>query len=551
MPIITKICFTISHSLKDILQWVVCLISTNTRLRTSGPRGNSCVIEILTKPGAWRGPTPSDGPPGGRMSLSANEGRASVAAGDLAGRQTASRIGYGTTALMFAAADVVAIVGINLLVSFLFSEIIDEAFDLARGLGIGIAASVAFVLTTQARGLYKPWQVTRVSDEVSAAVVNWTFAVLFVGTMIFCLKVGNETSRLATGTFAAIGFVVIPSLRWIYALWLRRSIAAGAVTGRSAIIIGDEKELAKLTADDMIFGLGLSERRRFVFPADDAPRGQGSAPDTLKSALQFARQQKVEEIVLALPWNDRARLDEVRARLRALPIPVKLLPDASISPLLNAPRVEFGNSVAIEVQRAPLSRLELTQKRALDIAVSTLALTVLLPLFATIALLIKFDSKGPVIFRQRRNGFGGREFTIFKFRSMTVMEDGAQIAQAQKNDKRVTRIGRVLRATSLDELPQVVNVLLGHMSIVGPRPHAIAHDDAYSKLISGYAFRHHVKPGITGWAQVMGLRGETAKLELMERRIEMDLWYINNWSIWLDITIILKTFIEVMRKQAY
>jgi undecaprenyl-phosphate galactose phosphotransferase/putative colanic acid biosynthesis UDP-glucose lipid carrier transferase len=483
--------------------------------------------------------------------LSANEGRASVAAGDLAGRQTASRIGYGTTALMFAAADVVAIVGINLLVSFLFSEIIDEAFDLARGLGIGIAASVAFVLTTQARGLYKPWQVTRVSDEVSAAVVNWTFAVLFVGTMIFCLKVGNETSRLATGTFAAIGFVVIPSLRWIYALWLRRSIAAGAVTGRSAIIIGDEKELAKLTADDMIFGLGLSERRRFVFPADDAPRGQGSAPDTLKSALQFARQQKVEEIVLALPWNDRARLDEVRARLRALPIPVKLLPDASISPLLNAPRVEFGNSVAIEVQRAPLSRLELTQKRALDIAVSTLALTVLLPLFATIALLIKFDSKGPVIFRQRRNGFGGREFTIFKFRSMTVMEDGAQIAQAQKNDKRVTRIGRVLRATSLDELPQVVNVLLGHMSIVGPRPHAIAHDDAYSKLISGYAFRHHVKPGITGWAQVMGLRGETAKLELMERRIEMDLWYINNWSIWLDITIILKTFIEVMRKQAY
>jgi undecaprenyl-phosphate galactose phosphotransferase/putative colanic acid biosynthesis UDP-glucose lipid carrier transferase len=193
----------------------------------------------------------------------------------------------------------------------------------------------------------------------------------------------------------------------------------------------------------------------------------------------------------------------------------------------------------------------LTQKRALDIAVSTLALTVLLPLFATIALLIKFDSKGPVIFRQRRNGFGGREFTIFKFRSMTVMEDGAQIAQAQKNDKRVTRIGRVLRATSLDELPQVVNVLLGHMSIVGPRPHAIAHDDAYSKLISGYAFRHHVKPGITGWAQVMGLRGETAKLELMERRIEMDLWYINNWSIWLDITIILKTFIEVMRKQAY
>lgn len=478
------------------------------------------------------------------MSLSANEGRAG--AGDFAARG-ASRIGYGSTSLMFATADVVAIVGLNMLVSFLFSAIAFEAFDFARGFGISLAASVAFVLTTQARGLYKPWQIARVSDEVSAAVVNWTFAVLFVGTVIFCLKVGNETSRLATGTFAALGFVVLPSLRWFYALWLRRSIAAGAVTGRSAIVIGDEKEVAKLTADDMMFGLGLSERRRFIFPSGDA----AGAPDPLKSALQYARQHKIEEIVLALPWNDRARLDEVRARLRAMPLPVKLLPDAAVSPLLNAPRVEFGTSVAIEVQRAPLSRMELSQKRALDIAVSSLALTVLLPLFAAIALLIKLDSKGPVIFRQRRNGFGGREFTIFKFRSMSVMEDGAQITQAQKNDKRVTRVGRVLRATSLDELPQVVNVLLGHMSIVGPRPHAIAHDDAYSKLISGYAFRHHVKPGITGWAQVMGLRGETAKIELMERRIEMDLWYINNWSIWLDITIILKTFIEVMRKQAY
>lgn len=480
------------------------------------------------------------------MSLSAHEGH--VRARELDARQAQSRIGYGSTALMFAAADVVAIVGLNMLVSLLFSQAAYEEFDLARSLGISIAACVAFILTTQARGLYKPWQIARVSDEVSAAVVNWTFAVLFVGTVIFCFKVGNETSRLATGTFAVLGFIVLPSLRWFYALWLRRSIVAGAVTGRSAIVIGDDKEIAKLTTDDLMVGLGLSERRRFVFPADSA---QETAADTLKSALQFARQHKVEEIVLALPWNDRTRLNEVRARLRALPIPVKLLPDSAVSPLLNSPRVEFGTSVAIEVQRAPLSPVELTQKRALDIAVSALALTVLLPLFATIALLIKLDSKGPVIFRQRRNGFGGREFTIFKFRSMTVMEDGAQITQAQKNDKRVTRIGRVLRATSLDELPQVVNVLLGHMSIVGPRPHAIAHDDAYSKLIPGYAFRHHVKPGITGWAQVAGLRGETAKLELMERRIEMDLWYINNWSIWLDITIILKTFIEVMRKQAY
>jgi undecaprenyl-phosphate galactose phosphotransferase/putative colanic acid biosynthesis UDP-glucose lipid carrier transferase len=171
------------------------------------------------------------------------------------------------------------------------------------------------------------------------------------------------------------------------------------------------------------------------------------------------------------------------------------------------------------------------------------------PLLAAVGILIRLESPGPLIFRQRRKGFNGREFTIFKFRTMNVLEDGSVIAQARRNDTRVTRVGRILRATSIDELPQLVNVLLGHMSIVGPRPHAVAHDDGYTKLISKYAFRQHVKPGLTGWAQVNGYRGETVHLEMMERRVDCDLWYIKNWSFWFDLRILVLTGFELLRRR--
>jgi undecaprenyl-phosphate galactose phosphotransferase/putative colanic acid biosynthesis UDP-glucose lipid carrier transferase len=168
------------------------------------------------------------------------------------------------------------------------------------------------------------------------------------------------------------------------------------------------------------------------------------------------------------------------------------------------------------------------------------------------ALLIKFDSRGPVLFRQKRNGFNGRVFAIYKFRSMRVLEDGERIQQATRDDPRVTRIGRWLRRTSVDELPQLFNVLWGDMSLVGPRPHAVAHNNDYQSVVSNYAFRHHVKPGITGWAQVNGLRGETQTVEIMAKRVEYDLWYINHWSLWLDLRILVKTlFLAYRQPTAY
>jgi undecaprenyl-phosphate galactose phosphotransferase/putative colanic acid biosynthesis UDP-glucose lipid carrier transferase len=206
----------------------------------------------------------------------------------------------------------------------------------------------------------------------------------------------------------------------------------------------------------------------------------------------------------------------------------------------------------IDIQREPLRRYERSIKRAFDVIVAASLLLVLSPLMLVIAIAIKLDSHGSIIFRQRRNGFNGRHFAIYKFRTMQVSEDGSKIAQAQPHDPRFTRLGRFMRQTSIDELPQLFNILKGDMSVVGPRPHAIAHDDEYGKLIADYAFRNHVKPGITGWAQIHGLRGRTRYLEQMSDRVKFDLWYINNWSLWLDLRIVAWTFVEIARaRNAY
>jgi undecaprenyl-phosphate galactose phosphotransferase/putative colanic acid biosynthesis UDP-glucose lipid carrier transferase len=165
------------------------------------------------------------------------------------------------------------------------------------------------------------------------------------------------------------------------------------------------------------------------------------------------------------------------------------------------------------------------------------------------AIAIRLDSPGPIFFRQRRNGFNANQFLIFKFRTMTVLEDGPTLVQASRLDPRVTRVGRLLRRSSIDEVPQLLNVLRGEMSLVGPRPHALAHDSHYGDLLSDYAFRNHVKPGITGWAQVKGHRGETLRVEQMKGRIDCDLWYINNWSLALDLKILLLTCVVLMRQR--
>jgi len=235
--------------------------------------------------------------------------------------------------------------------------------------------------------------------------------------------------------------------------------------------------------------------------------------------------------------------------LDCLPLDIALLPDAVAQDLLLLSELASGTRLTVELSRAPLSLLERLTKRSMDIVLSSTGIVLLLPVFVAIAISVKMSSPGKILFRQDRVGFNGRPFGIYKFRSMTVAENGDDIRQAGKGDSRFTPVGEFLRASSLDELPQLFNVLRGEMSLVGPRPHAVAHDSQYGREISRYAFRHHVKPGITGWAQVHGLRGPTPELEMMAQRVEHDLWYIANWSIWLDFRILARTVLEVFRSR--
>jgi undecaprenyl-phosphate galactose phosphotransferase/putative colanic acid biosynthesis UDP-glucose lipid carrier transferase len=449
--------------------------------------------------------------------------------------------------VLIAAASVIAGIGYHLF-------LLDRMGDVAAFAGIGLNSALLFVLLTHARGLYRTPALLSIKKQLRGAVIAWAIVLLAITGFFFLLKIGENYSRGAAIGFGFLGFGLLLGLRAITAAKLGDAVATGALRGRSAVIIGDAVELAHVSMFDFLRKYGALECARFELP----PSGGGDfSPlkrelDAVDAAVEFARANNAEKIMLALPWNDTARRNAVCERLRALPLPVFLLPDRSVSSILAQPTREMGTQLAIELQRAPLSRIELATKRAMDVALAAATLVLLSPLLMAVSAAIKLDSRGPVVFLQRRKGFSGNEFTIYKFRTMTVAEDGAVVRQARRDDERVTRLGRLLRATSIDELPQLINVLSGDMSLVGPRPHALAHHDEYGDVIANYAFRHHVKPGITGWAQVNGLRGETAELDLMRKRVDLDLWYVNNWSVWLDLWIIFRTCIELARgRNAY
>jgi putative colanic acid biosynthesis UDP-glucose lipid carrier transferase len=264
---------------------------------------------------------------------------------------------------------------------------------------------------------------------------------------------------------------------------------------------------------------------------------------------QYVREHGIKMIFISQPISAQPRIRKLIDELQDTTASVYFLPDVYIFDLMQARFDNVGGMPVIAICETPFMGLNSTIKRASDIVLASLILVLLAPLMLVTAVAVRMSSPGPVIFRQRRYGLYGDEIIVYKFRSMTVMENGNTVTQAQKNDSRVTKIGAFLRRTSLDELPQFINVLQGRMSIVGPRPHAVAHNEQYRKLIKGYMLRHKVKPGITGWAQVNGFRGETSTLDKMEARIQYDLDYLRNWSLWLDLWIVLKTVKVVLARE--
>jgi putative colanic acid biosysnthesis UDP-glucose lipid carrier transferase len=261
----------------------------------------------------------------------------------------------------------------------------------------------------------------------------------------------------------------------------------------------------------------------------------------IEDLAAFVKQHRVQFIYLSLPMAARPRILQVLDSLKDTTASIYFVPDMFITDLIQGRSDSVCGVTVISVCDTPFRGVNGILKRASDIVLSSIILLLISPILLAIALAVKMGSPGPVIFRQRRYGLDGEQIVVYKFRSMAVTEDGDNIQQARKSDVRVTRLGALLRRTSLDELPQFLNVLQGRMSIVGPRPHAVAHNELYRKLIKGYMVRHKVRPGITGWAQVNGQRGETDTLEKMQSRIDCDLDYLRNWSLQLDVFIILKT----------
>lgn len=446
------------------------------------------------------------------------------------------------------------------LAGFLAVEIYNLAFDLPLGeansvsWGVVVIATLTYVTLSYLTGGYKPRLRGGRRSSVMAGLRIWGAALSFLALCAFMLKVGGDFSRATLLIYAALGAVSIGSLRAAWPSFVRRAVDHNLVFVTNVIVLR-----ARGAADteagippERLQELRVSGLRPVAWGTVSMAHDDGEFSSIVELVHEQLRAGRAQQIIILSDWASLADLNGIVDRLRIFPLPVRVVLDKVTRDITRRRMTKAGSLVLAEWQRAPLSDSERALKRALDVSVATVGLLLLSPLFVMTALLIKLDSPGPVLFRQSRRGFGGKTFAILKFRSMTVADNGAHVVQAKKDDARITRVGKWIRRTSVDELPQLWNVLRGDMSIVGPRPHAVAHDDYYSRFIDEYAFRHHAKPGLTGWAQVKGLRGETPKIENMQARIENDIWYIDNWSIWLDISIIARTaFVVLGQKTAY
>ena len=365
-------------------------------------------------------------------------------------------------------------------------------------------------------------------------------------------KTSEEFSRVWIALWFGLSFAGLIAVRGVMLVHLRRWQRHGRLT-RNVVIIGAGElgqrlvhHLAK-SCEPGIKLLGLFDDRQTRIPM----QVEGyDVLGTVDDLVAFMHETRVDDLIIALPWNNEPRLVECMNRLKTVPVNVHLCPDAIGFHLYNRGVTHVGGVPLFSISEPPLSGWSQLLKTTEDRILAALILVLIAPLLAVIAVMVKLDSPGPVLFRQKRYGFNNEVITVYKFRTMVddpSYADGAR--QATRGDARVTRLGAFLRRHSLDELPQLVNVLRGEMSVVGPRPHAVAHNEQYARLIDGYLGRHKVKPGITGWAQVNGLRGETDTLEKMEARVQHDLYYVDHWSLLFDLRILLLTVILGFRSE--
>jgi Undecaprenyl-phosphate glucose phosphotransferase len=365
--------------------------------------------------------------------------------------------------------------------------------------------------------------------------------------IVFALKITDFYSRVWAMLWMISSIATVTLGRAIFRSWIHRLADAGRFAARTAIV-GSGRRAQELSRH---FGNDCRRSIRVVQLFDDRDGDSGTGGENLSDLVALIRRGLVDQVVLAIPWQERDRLRTVVNTLALTPVDIRLSPEILAPEFRGRPYVEVAGMPMLGMFDRPISGWGQIVKAVEDRLLSFLFLILLAPVMALIALAIRADSPGPILFRQIRQGFNNRSIEVLKFRTMFAdMTDAECTVQATRDDERVTPVGRFLRRWSLDELPQLINVLLGTMSIVGPRPHAPATKAAgqpFEDVVERYAARHKVKPGITGWAQVNGWRGETDTVEKAQKRVEYDLDYIDNWSIWFDLLIIAKTLWVLFR----
>ncbi|MBX3507683.1 MAG: undecaprenyl-phosphate glucose phosphotransferase [Parvibaculum sp.] len=449
------------------------------------------------------------------------------------------------------ALDAAILFSSSLVAKFLYIFLyLGQSPSIDQYVAVGALGTTAALIFLRRQGLYSISLLSSFRGQPRRIVAGLLFSALLLVALGYLLKISDHFSRgwfLTWYATATIGLFVVHAvavrvLRWLNAIgWF----------SRYAVVYGSGDVARALL--QKISGSSASIKVIGVF--DDAPdQSEGALPVAggLSDLISFGQQNQIDEIIIALPMTNQARISNLVEQLSLLPVDIRLCPSAGV--LRRPPKalLDYEGLTVLELESRPLEGWGTIVKVLEDRIIGSLALVVLMPVFFLIALAIKIESRGPILFKQRRHGFNHNVFTVYKFRTMNVVEDGPNVVQAMRNDPRITRVGRFLRKTSLDELPQLFNVLKGDMSLVGPRPHALAHNEYYSSVLASYAIRHKVKPGMTGWAQINGFRGETDTPEKMRQRLEHDLYYIENWSLWLDLKILFATpFFGLVGKNAY
>ncbi len=428
-------------------------------------------------------------------------------------------------------------------------------------LTIAAATILVYHVVAELSGLYRSWRGSRLRGEIGCVLMTWAYAVPVLLGAGLVTQYNAEFSYASKLIWIATTPLAMVATRIVLRKTQQRLRARGFNTRRYAVCGVNELGVQLARNIETAPQMGL----RLAGFFDDRPRVRTAGPPAsgfsdpacsrvgnVDELVQRARRGAIDIVYITFPMRAEARIRELLVRLADTTASVYIVPDFFVFELLHARWTNINGLPAVSVFENPLNGIDGLAKRSVDLLLGSVALAVVaLPMFV-IGLAIKITSPGPVFFRQRRYGLDGREIQVWKFRTMTCCDNGDAVRQATRDDERITRVGRFLRRTSLDELPQLLNVIEGNMSLVGPRPHATAHNEQYRSLIDGYMLRHKVKPGITGLAQVNGYRGETETLDKMERRVACDHQYIREWSFWMDVKILARTLLVVFsQRNAY